>query len=110
MLTPSNDSWREKASMNRMSDANARAQADPSLRLVSHRLQQVEQQARRLFERDADFRDLCDEYEACTESLAHLQAGGLATQGLRNEYTALLLRLERELLRCLEEHRDREES
>ena len=96
--------------MNRTGDGNAAAPTHVSLRLVSDRLQQVEQQARRLFERDADFRDLCDEYEACTESLAHLQSGGLATQGLRNEYTALLLRLERELLRCLEEHRDREES
>ena len=81
-----------------------------SLRLVSERFQQVQKRARRLFDLSVDFRDLCDEYEACTETLAHLQTGGGESEGLRNEYAALLLRLERELLRCMEEHPDCEES
>ena len=81
-----------------------------SLRLVSERFQQVQKRARRLFDLHADFRDLCDEYEACTETLAHLETGTPGSEGLRNEYAALLLRLERELLRCMEEHPECEES
>jgi hypothetical protein len=57
-----------------------------------------------LFERDEDFRDLCDEYVACTETVCRLDSRGLASMAMRNEYGALLLRLEHELLRYLEEH------
>ena len=109
MLTPSNeDRVRETTSMSQTHDGSAPMHM--SLRLVSERFQQVQQRARRLFDHSVDFRDLCDEYEACTETLAHLQTGGPGSEGLRNEYAALLLRLERELLRCMEEHPDREES
>jgi hypothetical protein len=75
----------------------------PSLRLVNERFQEVREQAIRLFERDETFRDLCEDYEACALTLARLEPG-TASEGLRNEYAALLLRLERELLRYLEEH------
>lgn len=56
-----------------------------------------------LLHRLDDFRDLCEEYEACTlacERLAHSGAG----ETLHREYVALRLRLETELLRYVEEH------
>ena len=109
MLSPSNDhGLLETISMSQTHDGSAPMQM--SLRLVSERFQQVQKRARRLFDLNADFRDLCDEYEACTETLAHLETGEPGSKGLRNEYAALLLRLERELLRCMEEHPDCEES
>ncbi len=79
---------------------------DPSLRLVSERFGQVRDQATRLFESDIDFRDLCEEYEACAETVARLRSCESSSDAMRNEYTALLLRLEHELLRYLEEHPD----
>jgi len=95
-----------------MSDTgNGKAEAmQPSLRLVSDRFQQVGERATRLFGRDIDFRDLCDEYEACVETVARLQSGGAPSEDMRKEYAALLLRIERELLRYMEEHPDREKS
>src|SRR5262249_10877404 len=77
---------------------------NPSLRLVSERFAQIRDRAVQVFERDENFRDLCEEYEACTGTIARLESGGQSPQGLRNEYAALLLRLEHELLRYLEEH------
>ena len=82
----------------------------PCLRLVSERFQQVRERATRLFGRDVDFRDLCDEYEACVETVARLQSGGPPSEDMRKEYAALVLRIERELLRYMEEHPDREKS
>jgi hypothetical protein len=82
----------------------------PSLKLVSDRFRQVREQATRLFERDLDFRDLCDEYEACVATMTRLQFGGPSSEGMRKEYASLLLRLDRELLRYLEEHSERKES
>jgi len=47
-----------------------------------------------LFDGDSVFRELCDDYEACTDALARQPASA----GLRQEYAALQLRLETELL------------
>jgi hypothetical protein len=82
----------------------------PSLRLVRDRFRLVRDRATRLFERDVDFRDLCDEYEACVATMTRLQSDGPSSEGMRKEYAALLLRLDRELLRYLEEHSERKES
>ena len=41
-----------------------------SLRLVSERFGPLRDRAVRAYERDPDFRDLCDEYQACAETLA----------------------------------------
>jgi len=82
----------------------------PSLRLVSERLRQVRDRATRLFEHDLDFRDLCEEYEACVTTMTRLQYDGPSSEGMRKEYAALVLRLDRELLRYMEEHADRKES
>ena len=77
---------------------------DPSLRLVVERFRNVGGDAVGLFERDDNFRDLCEDYEACARTVGRLESEGPSTEGLRNEYAALLLRLEGELLRYLEEH------
>ena len=82
----------------------------PSLRLVSERFAQISDRAAQVFERDENFRDLCEEYEACTGTVARLESCGLGSEGLRNEYAALLLRLEHELLRYLEERPARGEG
>jgi uncharacterized protein YdcH (DUF465 family) len=81
-----------------------------SLRVVNERFHEVRELMARLFERDTDFRDLCEDYEACADTVTRLQLRGSASEAMRTEYTALLLRLERELLRYLEEHPDRAAS
>jgi hypothetical protein len=81
-----------------------------SLRLVSERFPQVQEHAVRLFERDETFRDLCEDYDACAKTVARFESCNPSSQRMRNEYAALLLRLERELLRYLEEHPDIRES
>ena len=81
-----------------------------SLRLVNERFHQVREELTRLFDRDADFRDLCEEYEACTQMMTRLESSGPSSVAMRNEYALLLLRLERELLRYLGEHPKPEES
>jgi hypothetical protein len=77
---------------------------------VGERFQLVRERAAWLFERDPDFRDLCDEYDTCARTVARHAAGGASSEALRQEYAALMLRLERELLRHLEEHPERNES
>jgi hypothetical protein len=67
------------------------------------RLPQVGERAVSLFERDEAFRDLCEEYEACTETITRIESSPDSSQAMRHEYGALLLRLEHELLRYLEE-------
>jgi len=79
---------------------------DPSLKLVVERFQGISEHTLRLFDRDESFRDLCEDYEACVQAIDRLGSAGASPAGLRNEYTALLMRLERELLRYVEEHPD----
>jgi len=81
-----------------------------SLQVVNDRFQQVRERAALLFERDENFRDLCEDYEACARTVARLETSCGSSEAMRREYTALLLRLERELLRYLEEHPARRES
>jgi hypothetical protein len=78
----------------------------PSLTLVGERFAPLRDRAVRAFERDLDFRDLCDEYEACVKTLASHEGSQRSWEALRREYSALLLRVERELLRYLDEHPD----
>jgi hypothetical protein len=53
-------------------------------------------------ERHLTFRELCEEYEACLDALGRLSASG-PDEGIHQEYVALQLRLEGELLRYLSE-------
>ena len=78
------------------------------LRIVSERFPLLRDQAVRRFTRDETFRDLCEDYETCADTLARFESGGLGPEGLRREYAALLLRLEHEMLRHLREHMDRD--
>ena len=77
-----------------------------AMRLVGERLPHIREQVARLFERDEVFRDLCDEYETCSEAAARMDRGAGVNVGVRDEYVALRLRLEGELLRYLTEHPD----
>jgi hypothetical protein len=77
----------------------------PALKLVSDRLPNVRDQAALLFDRDEVFRELCDEYQMCDETVERIEATPAADAGLQREYVALRLRLEGELLRYLMERR-----
>jgi hypothetical protein len=76
----------------------------PSLNIVTGRFPNVRDQAARLFDDDENFRELCEEYRACSEAVCRCEGGGLPSEAMRNEYKVLLLRLEGELLRYLEAH------
>jgi hypothetical protein len=80
------------------------------LRIVSERFPSLRDQAIRRFTRDEIFRDLCADYEACADTLARFESAGRSPEALRNEYAALLLRLEHEMLRHLAEHPDRDDG
>ena len=82
----------------------------PSLRVVTSRLPHVQELATCLFERDEEFRELCEEYQACREAMARIDPTSVSAQGVRQEYAGLLLRLEGELLRYVDEQRARRES
>jgi hypothetical protein len=94
--------------MTEIGSGKTRAPMDPSMRFVCERFDYVRERAMEAFARDPDFRDLCEEYGACATTVARLEERG--SSALRREYGALLLRLERELLRYLEEHPDDQDS
>jgi hypothetical protein len=77
-----------------------------ALRLVRERLPQLGEQVGRLFEGDDTFRELCEEYELCVETTVRMEVAASANRALHDEYVALRLRLEGELLRYLAEHLD----
>lgn len=95
-------------------DERARAEgalsAHPALRRMHERFPLLREQATARFICDETFRDMCEDYNACGETLAHLESSRAPSEGMHAEYTALLLRLERELLRHLGERPNRGES
>ena len=94
--------------MTKTGHENAPEGIHPSMKFVCERFHYVREQAISAFARDADFRDLCEEYATCARTVERLQEHGPAA--LCREYGALLLRLEREMLRYLEEHSDCQDS
>ena len=70
-----------------------------SLDLVSRQFPHLQDRVACLFDRDPLFRELCDDYQACSTALKQQQA----SEGLQREYELLRLRLETELLRFLNE-------
>jgi hypothetical protein len=72
-------------------------------KLVSERFPSLAAKVSRLFESDETFRELCEDLEACESAAARLEGPEGDSPELRREYAALRLRLERELLRHLEE-------
>jgi hypothetical protein len=73
------------------------------LKRIGERFPTLRDAAAIRFAFDETFRELCEDYDVCAITLDHLQASDRSPEGLRNEYAALLLRLEHELLRHLEE-------
>jgi hypothetical protein len=70
------------------------------MHLLLERLPHVRELSQPLL-RDSDvFRELCEEYEVCTDALERL-AQSDTNAALLTEYSALRLRLEGELLRCI---------
>jgi hypothetical protein len=76
----------------------------PALKRICERFPALRDQAAIRFAFDETFRELCEDYDVCAISLAHIEASDRRPEGILDEYAALLLRLERELLRHLEEH------
>jgi hypothetical protein len=75
----------------------------PALSWVTERLPNLREKVTRFFDQSEDFRELCEEYQACCEALARLASPG-SNEALRREYLALRLRLEGEILRYVAEH------
>ena len=69
------------------------------LQLVSEQFPHLRERVASLFASEPVFRELCEDYEVCTNALARQPA----SLGLRQEYAALQLRLETELLGFLNE-------
>jgi len=79
-----------------------RERAEACMKLLLERFPHVQALALKRCERQDSFRELCEEYWACSEVLARLERPG-AEESLRSEYGALRLRLEGELLRHIAE-------
>lgn len=76
----------------------------PALRRVCERFPALQDHVASRFASDETFRELCEDYDVCAATLARLHTRYPEPNGMLDEYAALLLRLERELLRYLEEH------
>ena len=70
------------------------------VQLFLERFPHVRELSRELLKDSDAFRELCEEYEACTDVIDRL-AHSESKAALLTEYSALRLRLEGELLRCI---------
>jgi hypothetical protein len=90
-------------------DANqdeGRVRAEACMKLLLERFPHVQALALKRCEKQDSFRELCEEYWACSQVLARLERPD-AEESLRTEYGALRLRLEGELLRYIAEQSSR---
>ncbi len=78
------------------------AKAEACMKLLLERFPTVQALALKRCEKQDSFRELCEEYFACSQVLARLERPN-AEEALRAEYGALRLRLEGELLRYIAE-------
>lgn len=76
------------------------------MKLLHERFPHLQALALKRCEKLESFRELCEEYFACTQTLQRLERPG-AEESLRSEYGALRLRLEGELLRYVAEQSSR---
>jgi len=74
------------------------------LSLLRERFPHINGISLQLLERDATFRELCEEYLACSEVVERLTQSG-SDKAMLREYSALRLRVEGELLGYLSGHR-----
>jgi hypothetical protein len=70
------------------------AMTKTSLTLVIEHFPDLRNEVTCLFARDDVFRELCEDYESCSQALARQESNEV----FRREYAALRLRLETELL------------
>ena len=73
------------------------------VQLLLDRFPHVREVSEQLLNDSEPFRELSEEYEACTEAIERLEPSATSA-GLLTEYLALRLRLEGELLRCVATH------
>jgi hypothetical protein len=83
-----------------------RVTAEACMKLLLARFPHVQALALKRCEQDDSFRELCQEYWACSQVLERLERPN-SEAGLRTEYGALRLRLEGELLRYIAEQSSR---
>jgi len=76
------------------------------MKLLLERFPHVQALALKRAEQQDSFRELCEEYWACSQVLERLERPN-AEENLRTEYGALRLRLEGELLRYIAEQSSR---
>jgi hypothetical protein len=93
MKTSSNDRGSSRVDPGRDDQARLREVLD----LLRERFPHINGLSLRLLERDETFRELCEEYVVCTEVVERLTRSG-SDEAMRREYSALRLRVERELL------------
>jgi hypothetical protein len=98
---------RKEIAMSHLQDNDAdkdegRVKAEACMKLLNERFPHVQALALKRCEQHESFRELCEEYWACTQVLARLERPD-AEESLRTEYGALRLRLEGELLRYIAE-------
>jgi hypothetical protein len=82
--------------------ANENSGPHPALSTVREHFPDHEKLLTRLFDEDDEFRGLCDDYRDCLAYLARTRAPSATSESLRKEFSALQLRLETELLQCIE--------
>ena len=83
-----------------------RARAEACMKLLLERFPNLQALAVKRCEKQESFRELCEEYWACSQVLERLERPN-AEESLRTEYGALRLRLEGELLRYISEQSTR---
>jgi hypothetical protein len=83
-----------------------RVTVEVCMKLLHDRFPHVQALALKRCEQEDSFRELCEEYWACSQALERLERPS-AESGLRTEYGALRLRLEGELLRYIAEQSSR---
>ena len=70
------------------------------VQLFLERFPHIRELSQELLKDSEPFRELCEEYEACTSVIERLTRSE-ADAALLSEYSALRLRLEGEMLRCI---------
>ena len=78
-----------------------RSQLQKSVKLLLERFPHIQLLSLKMLVKNEAFRELCDEYEACNNTIEKLEQSD-SDQPMLREFKALSLRLEGELLRYLE--------
>jgi hypothetical protein len=102
-MKPNSDRSRSSGTHGRRPEDAARAAK--CLERLRERFPHLKSFSLTLLEKDETFRELCEEHTACTEVIERLTRSGSDDAMLR-EYSALRLRIERELLDYVSAHPD----